>query len=252
MKIRITSIPNLITFLKRLKSVEKNVILEITEDKISSKVHTPDKAVMKYSSLSFNEVFEGNIEWKGKNKIKVGLIDVGRVIDAFKHFRPEEEVFLELTVQEEDGEYITSELRLISKSLKIKLKCADLGLLSYVSDEILQIVHSKENSVGEFKIYQSDFNTVLSLCGMETNSEEILNFDLTKEDVYSYGDSFRYKLSLSLDEISIKEEKMTSSIYKNHLGYMEQETCKIYIHDNRIVLDSETSSTSIAIGIVEK
>jgi hypothetical protein len=252
MKIRITSIPNLITFLKRLKSVEKNVILEITEDKISSKVHTPDKAVMKYSSLSFNEVFEGSIEWKGKNKIKVGLIDVGRVIDAFKHFRPEEDVFLELTVQEEDGEYITSELRLISKSLKIKLKCADLGLLSYVSDEILQIVHSKENSVGEFKIYQSDFNTVLSLCGMETNSEEILNFDLTKEDVYSYGDSFRYKLSLSLDEISIKEEKMTSSIYKNHLGYMEQETCKIYIHDNRIVLDSETSSTSIAIGIVEK
>jgi hypothetical protein len=252
MKIRITSIPNLITFLKRLKSVEKNVILEITEDKISSKVHTPDKAVMKYSSLSFNEVFEGSIEWKGKNKIKVGLIDVGRVIDAFKHFRPEEDVFLELTVQEEDGEYITSELRLISKSLKIKLKCADLGLLSYVSDEILQMVHSKENSVGEFKIYQSDFNTVLSLCGMETNSEEILNFDLTKEDVYSYGDSFRYKLSLSLDEISIKEEKMTSSIYKNHLGYMEQETCKIYIHDNRIVLDSETSSTSIAIGIVEK
>ena len=66
MKIRITSIPNLITFLKRLKSVEKNVILEVTENKISSKVHTPDKAVMKYSSLNFNEVFEGDIEWKGK------------------------------------------------------------------------------------------------------------------------------------------------------------------------------------------
>ena len=45
---------------------------------------------------------------------------------------------------------------------------------------------------------------------------------------------------------------MTSSIYKNHLGYMEQETCQVYLHDNRIVLDSETSSTSIAIGIVEK
>jgi len=88
MKIRITSIPNLITFLKRLKSVEKNVILEVTQDKISSKVHTPDKAVMKYSSLNYSEVFEGDIEWKGKDKIKIGLIDVGRVIDAFKHFRP--------------------------------------------------------------------------------------------------------------------------------------------------------------------
>jgi len=252
MKIRITSIPNLITFLKRLKSVEKNVILEVTQNKISSKVHTPDKAVMKYSSLNFNEVFEGDIEWKGKEKIKIGLIDVGRVIDAFKHFRPEEDVFLELTVQEDGGEYITSEMRLISKSLKIKLKCADLGLLSYVSDEILQVVHSKDDYVAKFKIYQSDFNTVLSLCGMESNSEEILNFDLTKEDVHSHGDSFRYKLSLALDEISIQGEKMTSSIYKNHLGYMEQETCQVYLHDNRIVMDSETSSTSIAIGIVEK
>ena len=252
MKIRITSIPNLITFLKRLKSVEKNVIHEVTSDKISSKVHTPDKAVMKYSSLNFDEVFEGDIEWNGKDKIKIGLIDVGRVIDAFKHFRPEEDVFLELTVQEDGGEYITSEMRLISKSLKIKLKCADLGLLSYVSDEILQVVHSKDDYVGKFKIYQSDFNTVLSLCGMESNSEEILNFDLTKEDVYGHGDSFRYKLSLALNEISIQGEKMTSSIYKNHLGYMEQETCQVYLHDNRIVLDSETSSTSIAIGIVEK
>jgi hypothetical protein len=252
MKIRITSIPNLITFLKRLKSVEKNVILEITPDKIFSKVHTPDKAVMKYSGLSFNEVFEGDIQWNEKSKIKIGLIDVGRVIDAFKHFRPEEDVFLELTIQEEDGEYITSEIRLISKSLKIKLKCADLGLLSYVSDDILGMVHSKENPMGQFKIYQSDFNTVVSLCGMETNSEEILNFDLTKEEVYTAGDSFRYKLSLGLDEISIQGEKMTSSIYKNQFGYMEQETCQVYIHENRIVLDSESSSTSIAIGIVEK
>ena len=40
MKIRITSIPNLITFLKRLKSVEKNVILEVTQNKISSKVRS--------------------------------------------------------------------------------------------------------------------------------------------------------------------------------------------------------------------
>ena len=229
MKIRITSIPNLITFLKRLKSVEKNVILEVTQDKISSKVHTPDKAVMKYSSLNYSEVFEGDIEWKGKDKIKIGLIDVGRVIDAFKHFRPEEDVFLELTVQEDGGEYITSEMRLISKSLKIKLKCADLGLLSYVSDEILQVVHSKDDYVGKFKIYQSDFNTVLSLCGMESNSEEILNFDLTKEDVYSHGDSFRYKLSLAVDEIAIQGEKMTSAIYTNHLGYMEQETCQVYL-----------------------
>ena len=251
MKIRITSIQNLIIFLKRLKNVERNVILEITENQLFSKVHTPDKTVMKYSRLDFSDVFEGAIDWKGKSKVKIGLIDVGRVIDAFKHFRPEEEVFLELTLQEEDGEYVASEMRLISKSLKIKLKCADLGLLSYVSDEILEVIHSKEDSLGVFKIYQSDFNTLLSLCGMESNPEEILNFDITENDVHSYGDSFRYKLNIGPEEIKIQGDQ-TTCIYKNYLGYMEQETCQVYIHDNRIVLSSETSATSIAIGIVEK
>jgi hypothetical protein len=252
MKIRITSIPNLIVFLKRLKSVEKNVILEITKDKIFSKVHTPDKAVMKYSSLLFSEVFEGDIDWKGKSKIKIGLIDVGRVIDAFKHFRVEEDVYLDFSLQEEDGEYITSEIRLISNSLKIKLKCADLGLLSYVSDEILNMVHSKEEFLGKFRIYQSDFNTVVSLCGLETNSEEVLDFEITPSQVYSRGDSFRYKLNIGEEEISSEGKDMNISVYKNQLGYMEQETCSVYIHDNRIVLSSESSSTSIAIGIVEK
>ena len=252
MKIRITSIPNLIIFLKRLKSVEKNVILEITSDKIFSKVHTPDKSVMKYSSLPFREVFEGEIEWNGKSRVKIGLIDVGRVIDAFKHFRAEEDVFLDCTIQEEDGEYIASEIRLISNSLKIKLKCADLGLLSYVSDDILGMVHAKDNFTGKFKMYQSDFNTVVSLCGLETNSEEILDFQITPDQVYSHGESFRYKLNIGTEEISCSGKEMEASVYKNQLGFMEQETCNAYIHDNRIVLFSESSSTSIAIGIVEK
>lgn len=253
MKLRITSIQNFLIFLKRLKSVEKSVILELTNDRIFSKVHTADKSVMKSASINLSEVVEGDIDWKElkSDRVKIGILDVTRLMEAFKHFRPEEDVYLELTTDKVDGECVSTEIKLTSASLNIRLRCADLGLLSYVDDKILSVVHSKEGVRANFKIYQSDFTTVLSLCGLETNSEEVLIFEIADKGVYASGDSFRYKLNLGPSEIET-EEKVTVNIYKNQLGYMEAETCQIFVHDNRLIMFSDQSSTSIAIGLVEK
>jgi len=254
MRLRITSTGNLITLLKRLKSVEKSVILELREDGIFSKVHTPDKSVMKYSSVKFDDVLEGDIDWKSIkcDRIKIGIIDVTRLIDAFKHFRPEEEIFIEIPTEMVDGSCISTEIKLISASLSIKLKCADLSLLSYVEDSILDLVHSREDALMRFKIYQSDFTTITSLCGLETNSEEILCFDVKEKNVYAIGDSFNYKLNIGSSEIILEDGSNSPNIYKKELSYMEPETCEVYVHDNRMVMVSEQSATSIAMGLVEK
>jgi hypothetical protein len=253
MKLRITSIQNFLVFLKRLKSVEKSVILELDKNQIFSKVHTPDKSVMKCASVALADVLEGDVDWTKlkSDKIKIGILDVTRLMEAFKHFRPEEDVYLELNTDTIDGECVSTEIKLISASLNIRLKCADLVLLSYVEDKILQMIHSKDNDGSVFKIYQSDFTTVLSLCGLESNSEEVLGFEIQEKNVHAFGDSFRYKLNLGPSEI-IQGDKTLANIYKNQLGYMEAETCQIYVHDNRLVMFSEQSSTSIAIGLVEK
>lgn len=255
MRIRITSIPNFLLFLKRLKAVDKSVILEITEKSMFSKVHTPDKSVMKYSSVNFDEVFEGEVDWKSLkcDRIKIGIADVSRLMEAFKHFRPEEEVFLEMKLDKIGGECVATELHLVSTSLNIKLRCADFSLLSYVEDNILKMVHSKDEANVNFKIYQSDFTTIVSLCGLENNSEEILCFEVTEKGARAFGDSFNYKLNIGSSEIQLdSESKASSNIYKNQLGYMEPETCQVFAHDNRLLLVSEQSSTSIAIGLVEK
>jgi len=253
MKLRITSIQNFLVFLKRLKSVEKSVILELDKNQIFSKVHTPDKSVMKFASVPLENVLEGDVDWSKlkSDRIKIGILDVTRLMEAFKHFRPEEDVYLELNTDTIDGECVSTELKLISASLNIRLKCADLVLLSYVEDKILQMIHSRDNDGSVFKIYQSDFTTVLSLCGLETNSEEVLGFEIQEKNVHAFGDSFRYKLNLGPSEI-VQGDKNLANIYKNQLGYMESETCQIYVHDNRLVMFSEQSSTSIAIGLVEK
>jgi hypothetical protein len=253
MKLRITSIQNFLIFLKRLKSVEKSVILELSNDNIFSKVHTADKSVMKSASISLSDVLEGDIDWTKlkSDRVKIGILDVTRLMEAFKHFRPEEDVYLELTTDHVDGECVSTEIKLSSASLNIRLRCADLGLLSYVEDKILGMVHSKEDVSANFKIYQSDFTTVLSLCGLETNSEEVLSFEIGEKGVHACGDSFRYKLNLGPSEIQT-DGNVTVNIYKNQLGYMEAETCQIFVHDNRLVMFSDQSSTSIAIGLVEK
>jgi hypothetical protein len=256
MKLRITSISNLISFLKRLKTVDRSVILELTQDKLFSKVHTPDKSVMKYSSVMMSDVLEGEIDWKAvkDDRIKIGIVDVTRLVEAFKHFRPEEEVHIELSLTSSDGSCVANEIKLVSASLNIKLRCADLSLLSYVEDKILSMVHSKEDYEVNFRIYQSDFSTIISLCGLETNSEEILCFEVKEKNVHAIGESFNYKLNIGSSEIIIENEetKILPNIYKNQLSYMEQETCQAYVHDNRLVLVSEQSSTSIAIVLVEK
>lgn len=253
MKLRITSIQNFLVFLKRLKSVEKSVILELTNGELFCKVHTADKSVMKYSSVPLTDVLEGEIDWAKlkTDRVKIGIIDVTRLMEAFKHFRPEEDVYLEITTDKVDGDCVSTELKLTSASLNIKLRCADLGLLSYVEDNILEMVHAKEDQNALFKIYQSDFTTVLSLCGLENNSEEVLAFEITDKNVHAFGDSFRYKLNLGPSEIETSGN-VISNIYKNQLSYMEAETCQVFVHSNRLVMFSEQSSTSIAIGLVEK
>lgn len=252
MRIRVTSTTNLIAFLKKLKVVDKSVLLELTEDKLFSKVHTPDKSVMKYASVDNTSIFDPIEDWPSAkaDRIKMGIMDVSRLMDCFRHFRPEEDIFLELKVQDVDGELTATEIKVLSASLSIRIKCADLSLLSYVGDDILKIVHSKEGHEAMFKVYNSDFTAVDSLCGLETNSQEILNFEIHPDHVIAAGDSFRYKLNIGKSDIETDGE-LKSSIYKSQMNYIDSESYTIYVHDNRMVFFSDQSETSTAIGLIE-
>ncbi len=253
MKIRVTSTTNLIAFLKKLKVVDKSVLLELTEDKLFSKVHTPDKSVMKYASVDNTIIFDSIEDWPSSksDRVKMGIMDVSRLIDCFRHFRPEEDIFLELNVQEVDGDLTATEIKVLSSSLSIRIKCADLSLLSYVGDDILRIVHSKEGHESMFKVYNSDFTAIDSLCGLETNSQELLNFEIYPDHVIAAGDSFRYKLNIGKSDIETEGE-LISSIYKSQMNYIDSEYYTIYVHDNRMVFFSDQSETSTAIGLIEK
>jgi hypothetical protein len=252
MNIRVTSTSNLIAFLKKLKVVDRSVLLELQEDRLFSKVHTPDKSVMKYASISNTHIFDTIENWEEvkSDRVKIGIMDVSRLMDCFRHFRAEEDIFLNVKIQDVDSETVATEVEVYSTSLSIKIKCADLSLLSYVDDNVLSMVHSKEEQDGKFKIYNSDFSSIVSLCGMETNSQELLNFELKNDQVIAAGESFRYKLNIGASDIEVDKE-MKCSIYKSQLNFVDAESYTCYVHDNRMVFFSDQSETSTAVGLIE-
>jgi len=253
LRLRVTSTANLNAFLKKLKVVDKSVLLELTEEKIFSKVHTPDKSVMKYAAIENSSVFEDIQGWEdlGTDRIIIGIMDITRLMDSFRYFRPEEEVFLNFSLSEVDGSISSTMVIVESDSLKIKIRCADMNLLSYVEDKVLGMVHDKESAEGSFKIYSSDFSSLASLCGMETDNQELLKFTITPKKVQTSGNSFDYTLNMSAKDIKVSSE-LVSKIYKSQLNFVDLESSTIYIHDNRLVIFSDQSETSTAVGIIEE
>lgn len=253
MNLRITSIPNLIDFLKKLKAVDKSVLLELTQAELFSKTHTPDKSVMKCVRVPFSQIFEGNVITGKSDRIKIGLVDVGRFIDCFKNFKTTDMVYLEIVTSDQDGETVGISLKAYTDSMKINFRCAELGLMSYVEDNILSIVHGIDDAIGSFRLYRSDFETIDSLCSLENNAEELLEFSVSvnPHTVQAAGQSFEYKLDIALPDIEASEPAKLS-IYKKQLDFIDLEQSMVYYHENRLIFKSTEKESTIAIGLIQK
>jgi hypothetical protein len=56
---------------------------------------------------------------------------------------------------------------------------------------------------------------------------------------------------IEVGDIQVDSE-MKASIYKSQLNYVDSESYTVYVHDNRMVLFSDQSETSAAVGLIEK
>ena len=74
---RITNPGNFISFLKKLKLVDKSVPLEIEGGNLFAKVRTPDKSVIKYVSVDINDILEGDLP---PNRLKIGILEINKLI----------------------------------------------------------------------------------------------------------------------------------------------------------------------------
>jgi hypothetical protein len=244
---RITNPNNLITFLKKLKMVDRSVILELQGHDFFAKVRTPDKSVIKYVGSKIDDFFEGD---SSDTKVKIGVLEIGKLIDVFKYFGPEEETFIEIQHQPLEGESVATGFRVYSSSINIKFKCADISLLSYIEDKIQKMIHTTEGALISFDVTKEAFAKLSSLTTIENNSEELLNFEVHSKGLSVKGNSFQYNI-LKDGALEGYQNDASYSIYKNQFNYIDQENSSFHVQENRIVVISEESDSIIAIGLVE-
>ena len=246
-KFRITNTSNLIAFLRKIKLVDKSVILELEGTDFFAKVRTADKSVIKYVSLSTFNFLDGELP---KSRVKIGIMEINKIIDAFKYFGPEEETYIDITAQIVGKDILATALKIFSKSININIRCADIDLLTYMDDAIQKTIHSPEGYLINFPVPKESFSKIVSLSGMENNSEELLNFDVYKNKLVVRGNSFEYNL-IREQEIDGYKEDGTYTIYKNQFSSIDQENSTFYIQENRVIVLSQESDSQIAIGRVE-
>jgi hypothetical protein len=244
---RITNSLNLIVFLKKLKTVDRSVILELEGSNFFAKVRTPDKSVIKYVGANVNDFFEGETH---NSRIKIGILEISKFIDVFKYFGPEEETFIEFTAQNIDSTLVGTGFKIYSSSINIKFKCADISLLSYIEDKIQKTIHSSEGSLISFNVSKESFSKISSLTTIENNQEELLNFQVHSKGLTVKGNSFQYNI-IKDGPLPGYTEDSNYTIYKNQFNFIDQENSVFYVQENRIVVISEDSDSIIAIGLVE-
>lgn len=244
---RITNPNNLIVFLKKLKMVDRSVILELEGSDFFAKVRTPDKSVIKYVGTKIDDFFEGDTT---DQRVKIGILEMGKLIDVFKYFGPEEETFMEINAQALDGQLVSTGFRVYSSSINIKFKCADISLLSYIPDNIQKSIHTTEGAIISFNVSKESFAKLSSLTTIENNSEELLNFEVHSSGLSVKGNSFQYNI-IKGSALEGYSEDAAYSIYKNQFNFIDQENSSFHVQENRIVVISEESDSIIAIGLVE-
>lgn len=244
---KIANSANFIAFLKKLKLVDKSVPLELEGNNLFAKVRTADKAVIKYVNVDLSDILEGDLP---PNRLKVGILEISKLIDVFKYFGPEEELNLIIESQPYEGDLIATSIKFSSSSLNIFIKCADISLLAYIDDNIQKTIHSTDGSEVNFEISRESFQKLSSLTGIESNSEELLNFDVHESGVTVRGNSFQYQIIKGKTPNGFSNPSVYT-IYKNQFSYIDQENSEIHFHENRILVKSTESDSIIAIGLVE-
>lgn len=245
--LRIINSANFIAFLKKFKLVSKSVPLELEGGNLFGKVKTEDKSVIKYVNIDVDNVFEGELP---TSRLKIGILEISRLIDVFKYFGPEEELNVSIDSEPYEDEYIATKIRFYTPSTDIFVKCSDISLLSYIDDNIQKMIHSTEGSEVNFQISKEMFQKLSSLTGIDSNPEELLNFDVQEEEIRVRGNSFQCQI-LKGQKVNGYTKSSVYTIYKKQFPYIDPEDSEIYFHENRILVKSLESDSYIAIGLVE-
>jgi len=234
------STANFSAYLKRFSSIEKTLLLEISNNKFIAKTHTPDKAVVKISSTDLTEIFNPI----KATDVKIGMFAVDNFIQTFKHLG-ENDVKFEVTSEKVGGEETATQLKIYNKSLKFNFPSASPSLFKYIDKDLAAKITDTSSAIFSFRIDKDTLTKISSLCSIDSDNDSLKIYS-TGGEIFFAGKAF----DLNLPGVTVKEDT-TITFYKTHFGFVDKEDSEVFILENKVIFKSLESDSTIAIGKVE-
>jgi hypothetical protein len=244
MKIQIkkVSVPHLNSLIRKMLLMDSSLYLNVNSERVWSDVYTPTKDVVKSISLPTKDVFQ--FEKPIEDTIKLSFFSGQRLQTCLSYFDPHN-LSAEMNVfkDEDDGILYAEKIILKDNQLKIEIHCQDisLGFTSMTSEQVKRAFDLSTKSY-EFKLSSESFSKVLSLQSLDKS--ELLTIYSDKQGVHVKSDSF----DIIIDD-HYKKVQEESSIFKSFLQRIDKETYHVTVCENKMVLNSEESNTTVALNL---
>lgn len=244
---RLHSYGKLTIYMKKFSAVEKSLLFEISDGKIIAKTHTPDKSVVKIGSVMLSDIMDFIPDKKtpvDERNIKIGLFAVDNFVASFKHFG-ESEVKLEIEDSTVGDDNVATEMKAISKTLKISFPCASTSMFRYIDATLAGKIMDTSTSLFSFRVDRDTLIKISALSGLD-NDNEVISIESKAGEIAFKGKSFELSIPGVTSDVNGK-----ISFYKSHFGFVDKEDSEIFVTDSKIIFKSLETDTNIIIGRVE-
>jgi hypothetical protein len=244
MKIQIkkVSVPHLTSLLKRMLLMDTSIYLNIDGERIWSDVYTPTKDVVKSVSLPISDVLQ--FEKPQTETVKLSFFSGQRLLSCLSYFDPHK-LSAEINVfkDEDDGILYAEKIIFKDTQLKIDLHCQDISLgFTSMSAEQVKRAFDLSTKIYDFKLSSEDFSKLSSLQSLDKS--ELFKIYADKSGIHFSSDSF----DIIIDD-NKKETHPSTAIFKSFLQRIDKETYTVFVCENKMILVSDESNTSIALNL---
>lgn len=236
-------------FLERFKKVNTSLLLEVHEECIVSKTHTPDRGFIKRSKMQFDGFCTMDDDRNGK-VIKVPFFNIQRVIKNID-ILSEGEVEVQFICEEGNNSFICRDVKFVTESLTISNKCTELDYVTSMSDEIYERVIKGAVDGASINISRAMMSKIYSLFDADNEETITLKLDEELKNIIVFSPMYEYRLDSKVRG-SISNNV---SIKKNCLQYIGDfaNDIDLGIFEDKIVatLSQDGSETTSIIGAAD-
>jgi len=230
-------------FLKRFSSIENSLLMEVENGVIKAKSYTPEKSVVKYSSIPLDEIFS---EYSDINEpVKIGILNLDKLASSLKFFG-EGEFEFNLEYEKVNGENVGTGITLKNNSLQIDFQCASQKLFTYITDDILNTITDTSTSKVDFLLPKEQQAKISALFGIDSDYSKLI-FKKSGNEILAAGKNFKFQIT---DNVG-NNDNVELSVFKHHYAFLDREDSIVHIADEKLIFLSNESDTKMIIGEAE-